>query len=62
VRVYAFISDQKTEFPIETLCWLCGVSRSAFYEREAARPGLSPVVRGHESPLVARSRSPLVAR
>jgi transposase InsO family protein len=41
VRVYAFISDQQTEFPVETLCQVCGVSRSAYYgwvAAEAAGP------------------------
>jgi transposase InsO family protein len=41
VRVYAFISDQVTEFPVETLCQVCGVSRSAYYgwvAAEAAGP------------------------
>jgi transposase InsO family protein len=43
VRVYAFVSDQQTEFPVETLCRVCGVSRSAYYGWVAARAaGPSP--------------------
>ena len=43
MRVYAFISDQQTEFPVETLCQVCGVSRSAYYDWVAAEAaGPSP--------------------
>lgn len=43
MRVYAFISDQVTEFPVETLCQVCGVSRSAYYDWVAAEAaGSSP--------------------
>jgi len=30
VRVYRFISDQKADFDIETLCRVCRVARSAY--------------------------------
>ncbi|MGH3429105.1 MAG: IS3 family transposase, partial [Mycobacteriales bacterium] len=36
MRVFAFIDDQKAEFEIKTLCRVCSVSRSAFYEWAAA--------------------------
>lgn len=43
MRVYAFVSDQQTEFPVETLCQVCGVSRSAYYDWVAAEAaGPSP--------------------
>lgn len=43
MRVYAFISDQQTDFPVETLCRVCAVSRSAYYGWVAARAaGPSP--------------------
>lgn len=43
MKVYAFIDDQKTDFPIETLCKVTGVSRSAFYDWVARRDqGPSP--------------------
>ncbi len=43
MKVYAFIDDQKTDFAIETLCKVTGVSRSAFYDWVARRDqGPSP--------------------
>jgi len=45
VRVYAFISDQQTEFPVETLCRVAGVAKSAYYDWEArGAAGPSPAV------------------
>ena len=41
MRVYAFVDAQKTDFTITTLCRVCGVSTSGFYdwvERMAADP------------------------
>ena len=41
MRVYAVISDQQTEFPVETLCRVCDVSRSAYCFLEAStRPSI----------------------
>ncbi|MQB02198.1 MAG: IS3 family transposase [Actinobacteria bacterium] len=41
VRVFAFIGGQKTEFEIKTLCRVCGVSTSGYYDW-AARAAAGP--------------------
>lgn len=41
MRVLAFIDSQKTEFDLKTLCSVCEVSRSSYYEW-AARRGAGP--------------------
>ena len=38
MKVFAFIDEQKTEFDIKTLCTVCGVPRSAFYEWASSGP------------------------
>src|SRR4051812_45141956 len=35
VKVYAFVDAQKTDFMITTLCRVCGVSTSGFYDMAA---------------------------
>ena len=56
MKVYAFIDDQKTDFAIETLCKVTGVSRSAFYEWVARRhSGPSPTAEA-EAVLVEQIR------
>ena len=42
MRVYHFIDSQKAEFDVATLCRVCGVSRSTYYDwrtAQAAGPG-----------------------
>lgn len=34
MRVYRFISDQKADFDIKTLCRVCEVPRSSYYDWE----------------------------
>lgn len=41
MKVFAFIDAQKTDFDIKTLCQVCSVSRSAFYDW-AAENGSGP--------------------
>jgi transposase InsO family protein len=36
VRVYRFISDQKADFDVKTLCRVCRVPRSSYYDWERA--------------------------
>lgn len=36
MRVYRFIDEQKAEFAIKTLCAVCGVPRSSYYDWAAA--------------------------
>ena len=41
MRVFAFVSRQKAEFPVKTLCRVCRVSTSGYYDwaaRQAAGP------------------------
>jgi transposase InsO family protein len=39
VKVFAFIDDQKTEFEIKTLCQVCRVPRSCYYQWATVRRG-----------------------
>lgn len=38
MKVYAFIDDHKTEFDVKTLCDVCGVPRSSYYDWVNAEP------------------------
>jgi hypothetical protein len=35
VRIYAFVDAQKTDFKITTLCRVCNVSTSGYYDWRA---------------------------
>jgi hypothetical protein len=37
VRVYRFIDSQRTDFDVKTLCRVCEVSRSSYYDWAAAQ-------------------------
>jgi transposase InsO family protein len=39
VKVFAFIDSQKTEFDVKTLCSVCAVSRSSYYDWAAEAAG-----------------------
>jgi hypothetical protein len=56
VRVYAFISDQQTEFPVETLCQVGGVSRSAYYDWVAAEAAGPSPAEQDDAAVLARIR------
>jgi transposase InsO family protein len=56
VRVFAFVLCQKADFPVKTLCRVCRVSTSGFYdwaERQAAGPSAADAA---EADLVERIR------
>ena len=56
MRVFAFVLRQKADFPVKTLCRVCRVSTSGFYdwaEREAAGPTAAQAA---EAELVERIR------
>jgi len=56
VRVFAFVLRQKADFPVKTLCRVCRVSTSGFYdwaERDAAGPTAAEAA---EADLVERIR------
>lgn len=39
MKVFSFIDSQKTEFDVKTLCTVCEVARSSYYDWVAARAG-----------------------
>jgi len=56
VRVFAFVSRQKAEFPVKTLCRVCRVSTSGYYDWEARQAaGPTPAQRA-EADLVEQIR------
>ena len=57
MRVYAFVDAQKTDFTIATLCRVCGVSTSGFYDWvERMRAGPSSAERD-DAQVLARIRA-----
>lgn len=56
MKVYAFIDDQKTEFGVETLCKVTGVSRSAFYDWSTRRDAQPSADAQAQAELVTRIR------
>ena len=56
MRVFAFVLRQKADFPVKTLCRVCRVSTSGFYDwagRQAAGPSAAEAA---EADLVERIR------
>lgn len=49
MRVYRFISDQKADFDIKTLCKVCEVARSSYYdwERSCSQPDDALMAEAH---------------
>ena len=56
MKVYAFVDAQKTDFKIATLCRVCGVSTSRFYDWVARRAAGPSVAARDEARVLARIR------